>query len=68
MLHGKLFVRLGKCVRKRLTERQGREESVVPGGGFAAAIPGHQLCKELGTPSGVAATGPYSWAVPGLGS
>lgn len=68
MLHGKLFARLEKCVRKRLTERQGPEESVTPGGGFAATISGHRLCEKLGTPSGVAATGPRSWAVPGFSS
>jgi len=50
-------------VRKRLTERQGPEESIALGGGFGVTVPGHRLCEELGTPSGVAATGPCSWAV-----
>lgn len=43
MPHGQLFVRLEKCVRKRLTERQGWEERATPGGGLAAPIPGHRL-------------------------
>lgn len=40
----------------------------MPGGGFAAAIHGHQLCEKLVMLSGVAATGPCFWAVPSLGS